>query len=76
MHQNYYCLGKTISEFEALEYAKRSGLSMVTICPSVIIGPMLQFKVNASSLLLLALLKGIYLLSHTNYITIIDLKIK
>ncbi|KAF3448164.1 hypothetical protein FNV43_RR08875 [Rhamnella rubrinervis] len=57
--ENYYCLAKTISEYEALEYAKRSGMSMVTLCPSIIIGPMLQSTVNATSLHLLTLLKEV-----------------
>ncbi|KAK9271326.1 hypothetical protein L1049_026916 [Liquidambar formosana] len=56
--ENWYCLGKTIAEQEALEYAKRSELNIVTVCPCIVIGPMLQSTMNASSLLLLSLLKG------------------
>ncbi|KAK2660982.1 hypothetical protein Ddye_007515 [Dipteronia dyeriana] len=55
--KNYYCLGKTIAESEAFEYAKRGELDIVTVCPSIIIGSMLQPTINASSLLLLTLLK-------------------
>ncbi|KAJ0025941.1 hypothetical protein Pint_09173 [Pistacia integerrima] len=41
---------------EALEYAEKGELDIVTVCPSIVIGPMLQPTINASSLLLLALL--------------------
>ncbi|KAK4600350.1 hypothetical protein RGQ29_010129 [Quercus rubra] len=56
--QEYYCLGKTVAESEALEYAKSSEFSNITVCPSIIIGPPLQPTMNASSLFLLTLLKG------------------
>lgn len=56
--EEWYCLGKTIAEHEALEYAKKSELNMVTVCPSIVIGPMLQSTMNASSLFLLRCLKG------------------
>ncbi|XP_043712217.1 cinnamoyl-CoA reductase 1-like isoform X6 [Telopea speciosissima] len=55
--KNYYCLSKTIAESEAWEYAKRSGLDVVTICPTLVIGPMLQSTVNTSSQFILRLLK-------------------
>lgn len=53
----WYTLSKTEAESEALEFAKRSGLDVVTVCPSLILGPILQRTVNASSLVLLRLLK-------------------
>ncbi|ESR46472.1 hypothetical protein WN944_007449 [Citrus x changshan-huyou] len=55
--ENYYCLAKTIAEIQALEYAKRGELDIVTVCPSIVIGPMLQPTINTSSLLLLGFLK-------------------
>ncbi|KAK3232092.1 hypothetical protein Dsin_003973 [Dipteronia sinensis] len=55
--KNYYCLGKTIAESEAFEYAKRGELDIVTVCPSIVIGTMLQPTINSSSLLLLTMLK-------------------
>ncbi|KAJ4718841.1 Cinnamoyl-CoA reductase [Melia azedarach] len=57
--KNYYCLGKTVAESEALEYAKRGELDIVTVCPSIVIRPMLQPTINASSLLLLSIMKGL-----------------
>uniref|UniRef100_A0A0E0LDM5 NAD-dependent epimerase/dehydratase domain-containing protein n=1 Tax=Oryza punctata TaxID=4537 RepID=A0A0E0LDM5_ORYPU len=47
--KNWYTLGKTIAEIEAFDHAKRSGLDLVTLCPSLVIGPLLQPTVNASS---------------------------
>ncbi|XP_038703165.1 cinnamoyl-CoA reductase 1-like [Tripterygium wilfordii] len=58
--KNWYSLSKTEAESEALEYAKRSGLDVVTVCPSLIFGPLLQPTVNASSLVLVKLLQGGY----------------
>ncbi|XP_031270241.1 cinnamoyl-CoA reductase 2-like [Pistacia vera] len=55
-NKNFYSLAKTMAETEALEYAEKGGLDIVTVCPSIVIGPMLQPTINASSLLLLALL--------------------
>ncbi|KAJ4702345.1 Cinnamoyl-CoA reductase [Melia azedarach] len=54
---NYYCLAKTIAESEALEYAKNSELDIVTVCPSFVIGPMLQPSINATSSLLISFMK-------------------
>ena len=42
----------------AFEYAKRSGLDVVTLCPSLVLGPILQSTINSSSLVLIKLLKG------------------
>ena len=56
--QNWYCYSKTVAESEALQYAKETGLDVLTVCPSFVLGPMLQRDVNASSLVLIKLLKG------------------
>lgn len=55
---NWYCLSKTLAESEAWEYAKRSGLDVITVCPTTVLGPMLQNTANSSSLVLIKLLKG------------------
>ncbi|KAK6229063.1 hypothetical protein SCA6_018014 [Theobroma cacao] len=56
--KNWYCFSKTEAESEAFELAKRTGLDVVTVCPTLILGPILQPAVNASSLVLIKLLKG------------------
>ncbi|KAI3931112.1 hypothetical protein MKW92_026548 [Papaver armeniacum] len=58
-NEHFYCLSKTEAESKAWEYAKKNGLDMVTVCPSIIIGPMLQSSMNASSLFLIKLLKDV-----------------
>ncbi|KAL5778424.1 hypothetical protein ACOSP7_011350 [Xanthoceras sorbifolium] len=40
--QNWYCVAKLIAERAALEYVKGGALNIVTVCPSIIIGPLLQ----------------------------------
>ncbi|XP_006433231.2 cinnamoyl-CoA reductase 2 isoform X1 [Citrus clementina] len=57
---NWYCLSKTEAESEALEFAKRTGLDVVTVCPNLIWGPLLQSNVNSSSLVLIKRLKEGY----------------
>lgn len=60
-YQNWYCLSKTEAESQALEFAKGKGLDVVTVCPTLVLGPILQPTVNASSLIIIKLLKGTYL---------------
>ncbi|KAK9928491.1 hypothetical protein M0R45_025624 [Rubus argutus] len=55
--ENWYCLSKTEAESEALQFAKRTGIDLVTVCPTLIFGPILQSTVNASTLVLIKLLK-------------------
>ncbi|XP_044956787.1 cinnamoyl-CoA reductase 1-like [Hordeum vulgare subsp. vulgare] len=56
--ENWYNLSKTLAELQAFDYAKRSGLDVVTVCPSLVIGPLLQPTVNASSSVIVDFLKG------------------
>lgn len=51
-----------MAEADVLEYGQKHGLDVITVCPSLVIGPMLQPNVNASSLFLITILKG---LSHS-----------
>ncbi|KAI3969638.1 hypothetical protein MKX01_020199 [Papaver californicum] len=55
--KNWYALSKTDAETEAWEYAKKTGLDVVTVLPSLIIGPMLQSTMNASTLTLVKIIK-------------------
>ncbi|CAI0628525.1 unnamed protein product [Linum tenue] len=56
--ENWYYLSKTEAEIKALEYAKANGLDVISVCPNLIIGPLLQSTVNASTMVLTKLLKG------------------
>ncbi|KAF6151104.1 hypothetical protein GIB67_033705 [Kingdonia uniflora] len=55
--KNWYCLSKTAAESEALEYGKKNMLDVVTVCPCLVIGPMLQSTTNSSSLVLIKILR-------------------
>ncbi|KAF5177063.1 Cinnamoyl-coa reductase [Thalictrum thalictroides] len=55
--ENWYCLSKTEAEDLALKYGKTRALNVVTVCPSIIIGPLLQSKMNTSSAFLLKMVK-------------------
>jgi len=59
LFQNWYCLSKTLAEMEAFEYAKRTGVDVVSVCPSLVIGPLLQPTLNASSAVVVDFLKGL-----------------
>uniref|UniRef100_A0ACD5YEC1 Uncharacterized protein n=1 Tax=Avena sativa TaxID=4498 RepID=A0ACD5YEC1_AVESA len=54
----WYSVAKTVAEETALEYGEKNGLNVVTVCPCLVLGPQLQPIVNASSELLLYLIKG------------------
>ncbi|KAG0457576.1 hypothetical protein HPP92_022422 [Vanilla planifolia] len=54
----WYGLSKTLAESAAFEYAEKTGLSFVAVCPSMVFGPLLQTNVNASSKLLLTIVEG------------------
>ncbi|XP_020151336.1 cinnamoyl-CoA reductase 1 [Aegilops tauschii subsp. strangulata] len=55
--ENWYCLSKTLAEREAWAYAEKAGLDVVTVCPPLVFGPLLQPTVNTSSLFLIRYLK-------------------
>ncbi|KAG2607312.1 cinnamoyl-CoA reductase 1-like isoform X2 [Panicum virgatum] len=48
-NEDWYNLSKTLAECEAFAYAEKTGLDVVTICPSLVLGPLMQSTVNASS---------------------------
>jgi nucleoside-diphosphate-sugar epimerase len=60
MIQNWYCYAKTEAEEQALNFAKRTKLDVVSICPTLVLGPILQSTTNSSTLVLIKLLKGTY----------------
>lgn len=58
--KNWYCLSKTEAESEAWEFSRKTRLDFVAICPTVVLGLILQSNVNSSTLILLKLLKEGY----------------
>ncbi|KAG0515158.1 hypothetical protein BDA96_10G255200 [Sorghum bicolor] len=57
-NEDWYYLSKTLSEREAFAYAAKTGLDVVTICPALVFGPLMQSILNASSKILLNYFKG------------------
>ena len=52
-------MSKTLAELEAFDHAKSTGLDVVSLCPSsLVIGPLLQSTLNASSSVIADCLKG------------------
>ncbi|KAF7057011.1 hypothetical protein CFC21_064360 [Triticum aestivum] len=47
--KNWYCYAKTVAEQAAWELAKERKLDLVVINPSLVLGPLLQTAVNAST---------------------------
>ncbi|TVU10058.1 hypothetical protein EJB05_43564, partial [Eragrostis curvula] len=57
-NEDWYMAAKTVAEETSLEYAEKNGLTVVTVCPCVVLGPLLQPVVNTSSEFLIFVIKG------------------
>lgn len=55
---DWYSIAKITAEQIALEYAVENGLNVVTLCPPLVFGPLLQPTVNTSSKFLVYVIKG------------------
>ncbi|KAK3133699.1 hypothetical protein QOZ80_6AG0539870 [Eleusine coracana subsp. coracana] len=55
---DWYSVAKIMAEQMALEYADKIGLNVVTLCPPLVFGPLLQPTVNTSSKFLIYIVKG------------------
>lgn len=51
-------LSKTLAEDAAWKFVKQKGIDMVTINPAMVIGPLLQPTLNASSAVISNLING------------------
>jgi cinnamoyl-CoA reductase len=56
--KNWYCYAKTVAEQAAWELAKQRRLDLVVVNPSLVLGPLLQPAVNASTWHILKYLDG------------------
>ncbi|XP_074278917.1 cinnamoyl-CoA reductase 1-like [Silene latifolia] len=56
--KNWYCYGKTVAEQVAWETAKELGVDLVVVNPVLVLGPLLQPSVNASTVHILKYLTG------------------
>ncbi|XP_068662915.1 uncharacterized protein [Aristolochia californica] len=55
---NWHCLVTSAPESEALEYGPQNRLDVVSVCPTLILGPVLHPAMNASSLVLFKIQTG------------------
>ncbi|XP_020168747.1 cinnamoyl-CoA reductase 1 [Aegilops tauschii subsp. strangulata] len=46
---NWYCYAKTVAEQDALETARQRGIELIVVNPVLVLGPLLQPTVNAST---------------------------
>ncbi|GER32020.1 NAD(P)-binding Rossmann-fold superfamily protein [Striga asiatica] len=72
--KNWYFYSKTVAEAEALEFAKNNELDLVTVCPTAVWGPMLQHTPNASTLILIKLLREGFEEVENKMINIVDVR--
>ncbi|XP_019454955.1 PREDICTED: cinnamoyl-CoA reductase 2-like [Lupinus angustifolius] len=56
--KNWYCYGKVMAEQTAWDIAKEKGVDLVVVNPSLVIGPLLQSTINASTIHILKYLTG------------------
>jgi len=58
VEQLWYSLSKTLAEKAVWDFAKESGLDVVTVNPGIVLGEVIAPRLNASMLMLLRLLQG------------------
>ncbi|XP_078437758.1 cinnamoyl coa reductase 1 isoform X2 [Wolffia australiana] len=46
---NWYCYGKAVAEKEAWKYAEEKGIELAVVIPVLVMGPLLQPNINAST---------------------------
>lgn len=63
--QLWYPLSKTQAEKAAWKFAAENGLDVVVVNPGTVMGPLIGPMINASMLMLILLLKGNTVLSHS-----------
>lgn len=56
--KNWYALAKTLAEDAAWRFAEEKGISLVTLNPGLVIGPLLQPNINFSVEIILNIVKG------------------
>jgi dihydroflavonol-4-reductase len=69
-----YCIGKTIAERAAWEYARDNGMELTTIHPGAIIGPPLDEDASISVMMVTGLLMGMTPALPSNGFSIIDVR--
>jgi hypothetical protein len=68
--QDWYFVSKTLAEREAFVYAAKTGLDVVTICPSLVFGPLMQPTVNSSSKIILKYFTGRVTICYLSFLPV------
>lgn len=59
LYQLWYVVSKTLAEEAAWKFAKENGIDLVTMNPGLVIGPLLEPRINLSVDMLLNMINGI-----------------
>ncbi|CAI0440961.1 unnamed protein product [Linum tenue] len=71
----WYAVAKTEAEREAFEYGHRAGIEVVSICPTLVVGPVMNHAVpSGSSFVFSNFLKGISNLSIDRLVMTVDVR--
>ncbi|CAJ2656496.1 unnamed protein product [Trifolium pratense] len=73
--KNWYCYGKTVAEQSAWDIAKENQVDLVVVNPVLVLGPLLQSTVNASTMHILKYLNGsakTYVNATQSYVSVKD----
>ncbi|KAJ3669046.1 hypothetical protein LUZ60_010996 [Juncus effusus] len=70
----WYPVSKTLAEKAAWEFAGNEGLDLVTICPGLVLGPMLPPMARGSLTLFTYILKGVEVPMENLYIGCVDVR--
>lgn len=73
-NENWYSAAKTIAEETALEYGEKNGIIVATVCPCLVLGPLLQPVVNSTTELLIYMIKGGPSLMKNVSLNIVDVR--
>lgn len=57
-NEDWYSVAKIVAEQASFEYSEKNGLNVVTVCPPLVFGPLLQPTVNTSSKFLIYVTNG------------------
>lgn len=73
-NKHWYMLGKTLGEQAAWKYSWEKGLDLVVVCPTLVLGAVLQSTLNASTLVIWKLLNGSSDFYENSTYAVVDVK--
>jgi len=70
----WYPVSKILAEKAAWDFAEKEGLDVVTICPGLVLGPVLPPKADGSVMIFTYILKGMQIPMENLYIGCVDVR--